>query len=60
LAGGTLVISRATYLFPLFRQYLEGFGFRDVETAEVEKDGLVFKINETKPRLMFIENGSYG
>jgi DNA-binding NarL/FixJ family response regulator len=60
LAGGTLVISRAILLFPFFRQYLEGCGFRDVETAEVEKDGLVFKINETRPRLMFIESGFYG
>jgi hypothetical protein len=60
LADGTLIISMAIFLFPFFKQYLEGFGFRGVETAEVEKDGLVFKINETRPRLMFIESGFYG
>ena len=60
MTGGTLVISRAIFLFPFFKQYLEDCGFRDVETADLDRDALVFKINEMKPRLMFIESCFHG
>jgi DNA-binding NarL/FixJ family response regulator len=59
LPGGTLLVSRAIKLFPLYKQYLEAQGFKDVEATAEEKDSLHMVINELKPRLVLIESAFY-
>jgi DNA-binding NarL/FixJ family response regulator len=59
LPGGTLIVSRAKNLFPLYKKSLEEAGFEDVEATGEEKDSLNLVINEKKPRLVLVESGFY-
>ena len=60
MAGGTLVVSRAEYLFPYYKEKLEKkFGFKDVTATGAEKDGLNMVINEITPRLLLMDSGFY-
>jgi hypothetical protein len=59
VAGGTLIVSRATKLFPYYQRRLLELGFNDVEATGEEKDSLNSVINEKNPRLMLVESGFY-
>ena len=54
MAGGTLVVSRATNLFSHLKKRFEQLGFADVTVTGVEKDGLYMLISELKPRLVIV------
>jgi len=54
MAGGTLVVSRATNLFSHLKKRFEQLGFTDVTVTGVEKDGLYMLISELKPRLVIV------
>ena len=54
MAGGTLVVSRATNLFSHFKKRFEQLGFSGVTVTGVEKDGLNMIIIEMKPRLVVL------
>ena len=52
--AGTLIVSRAIYLFPFIKKQAEVFGYDNVTVTTVEKDGLNMLINEMKPRIVLI------
>ncbi len=49
MSGGTLVISRETNNHSYFKMKLEGFGFTNVHTTDIDRDGLSFLINDIQP-----------
>jgi DNA-binding NarL/FixJ family response regulator len=53
--GGTLIVSRAAALFPLYKKYLEDLGFYNVRTTAEEKEKLIKVINDLKPYIIFVE-----
>jgi DNA-binding NarL/FixJ family response regulator len=57
--GGTLMVSRATKLFPHIKQRLLVLGFKNVEVTGEEKDSLNMVINDLKPRLVLMGSGFY-
>ena len=57
--GGTLIVSRYTKLFPLFKKRLEALGFPDVFATDKEKDSLNTVINEVKPRYVIMGSNFY-
>jgi DNA-binding NarL/FixJ family response regulator len=59
MLGGTLAVSRAEKLFPLFKMKLETFGFTNVTMTAAEKDGLYMLIDELKPRLLMMDSRFY-
>ncbi|MDR0444437.1 MAG: LuxR C-terminal-related transcriptional regulator [Treponema sp.] len=59
MAGGTLLVSRFTNLFPQFKTQLEALGFPDVHVTDTEKDGLNMLINELKPEYFLIGSNFY-
>jgi DNA-binding NarL/FixJ family response regulator len=59
MAGGTLLVSRFTNLFPQFKTQLEALGFPDVHITDTEKDGLNMLINELKPEYFLIGSNFY-
>jgi DNA-binding NarL/FixJ family response regulator len=59
MPGGTLMVSRATKLFPHVKKRLEDLGFSDVEVTGEEKDSLNMVINEMKPKLILMGSSFY-
>ena len=59
MTGGTLLVSRNIKLHATHKKRLESLGFNNVSVTNAEKDGLNYKINELKPRLLIIGSGFY-
>jgi DNA-binding NarL/FixJ family response regulator len=59
MPGGTLLVSRATKLFPHIKRRLEELELPNVDITGEEKDSLNRVINEKKPRLVLIGSGFY-
>jgi DNA-binding NarL/FixJ family response regulator len=60
MTGGTLVVSRANLLFPLFKRLLENeAGFAHLSFTTAEKDALNTAIVKHNPRLLMIDSDFY-
>jgi DNA-binding NarL/FixJ family response regulator len=57
--GGALIVCRRSGIIPLGKMLLRSMGCFDVHGTTVRNNGLVFIINELKPRIMFAEAGLY-
>ncbi len=54
MTGGTLVVSRETNNHSYFKERLERLGFTNVQTTDLDKDGLSFLIHKTKPDIVIM------
>jgi DNA-binding NarL/FixJ family response regulator len=59
MSGKTLVVSRNRLLFPHYKERFKQLGFGDIEITDEEKDGLNFRINDVKPRLVIVSCSFY-
>ena len=59
MAGGTLLISRATKNHSHFKTKLEALGFYDVTVTALDKDALKSLIRELKPKLILVSASFY-
>jgi DNA-binding NarL/FixJ family response regulator len=59
VAGGTLIVSRATGLFPDLVRWAGNLGFPDVVATAEERDILNTVINDLKPRIVLVESSFY-
>jgi DNA-binding NarL/FixJ family response regulator len=57
--GGALIVCRRSGIIPLGKMLLRSLGCFDVHGTTVRNNGLVFVINDLKPRIMFVEAGLY-
>jgi DNA-binding NarL/FixJ family response regulator len=57
--NGALIVCRRSGIIPLGKMLLHTMGCLDVHGTTVSNNGLVFIINELKPRIMFVEAGLY-
>jgi DNA-binding NarL/FixJ family response regulator len=57
--GGALIVCRRNGIIPLGKMLLRSLGCFDVQGTTVSNNGLVFIINDLKPRIMFVEAGLY-
>jgi DNA-binding CsgD family transcriptional regulator len=57
--GGALIVCRRGGIIPLGKMLLHSLGCFDVHGTTVRNNGLVFIINDLKPRIMFVEAGLY-
>jgi len=59
LEGGTLFISRNRLVFSWLKSVFDECGFKDVVLYEADKDALMFKLYELKPKYVFIHSEFY-
>jgi DNA-binding CsgD family transcriptional regulator len=57
--NGALIVCRRGGIIPLGKMLLHTMGCLDVHGTTVSNNGLVFIINDLKPRIMFVEAGLY-
>jgi hypothetical protein len=57
--GGALIVCRRNGIIPLGKMLLRSMGFLDVHGTTVSNNGLVFIINDLRPRIVFVEAGLY-
>jgi DNA-binding NarL/FixJ family response regulator len=57
--SGALIVCRRNGIIPLGKMLLHSLGCFDVRGTTVSNNGLVFVINDIKPRIMFVEAGLY-
>jgi DNA-binding NarL/FixJ family response regulator len=57
--SGALIVCRRSGIIPLGKMLLHMMGCLDVHGTTVSNNGLVFIINDLKPRIMFVEAGLY-
>jgi DNA-binding NarL/FixJ family response regulator len=57
--NGVLIVCRRSGIIPLGKMLLRTMGYLDVHGTTVSNNGLVFIINDLKPRIMFVEAGLY-
>jgi len=55
MKGGTLIVTRAVNLHKFYKSKIEVFGFNDVSTTDVDKDGLNTIIEKLKPQLVLMD-----
>jgi len=59
LEGGTLFISRNTEVFSLLKSSFEDCGFYDVTPISLKKEALALKLNQLKPKYVFMHSEFY-
>ena len=59
MEGGSLFISRNTEVFSWLESVFKDCGFDDVTPISLDRDALAFKLNELKPKYVFINSEFY-